>query len=108
MTPRAALGDVHPGDVGAGFMVSALGAFAHEAGTRGVPFAVIAESCPSGDLPDARNRVTAHFLDHRISHDKGGICLREQEYRLPEASQKTTAGGMAGPAIRSAGGKGKG
>ena len=44
--------------------MSTLGAFAHEAGTHGVPFLVIGEACPSGDLPESRNRVTAHFLDH--------------------------------------------
>src|SRR3954451_10076430 len=60
---RAALGYVHPGDVKAGFMLSTIGAFAHEAGTQGVPFVLICESCPSGDLLVARNRMTAIFLD---------------------------------------------
>lgn len=62
--PRAALGYVHPGHVEASFMYSALRAFAHEAGTYGVPFLIIAEQCPSGALPDSRNNVVAHFLDH--------------------------------------------
>src|SRR3954451_18164455 len=61
---RAALGYVHPGDVKAGFMLSVIGAFAHEAGTHGVPFLLIAEGCSSGALPGSRNNVVAHFLDH--------------------------------------------
>ena len=63
-TPRAALGYVHPGEVEAGFMYSVVRAFAHEAGTHGVPFLLIAEACSSGALPDSRNNVVADFLDH--------------------------------------------
>ena len=29
-----------------------------------MPFALIGEQCPSGDLPAARNRLVAHFLDN--------------------------------------------
>jgi hypothetical protein len=61
---RAAIGYVHPGEVGAGFMYSVIRAFAHEAGTQGTPFLLIAEACSSGALPDSRNSVVAHFLDH--------------------------------------------
>jgi hypothetical protein len=61
---RAALGYVHPGQVEAGFMYSVIRAFAHEAGTHGSPFLLIAEACASGALPDSRNNVVAHFLDH--------------------------------------------
>ena len=62
--PRAALGYCHPGDVRNTFFMSIIGAFAYEAGTHGVPFLIIGEACPSGDLPESRNRVTAHFLDN--------------------------------------------
>src|SRR3954451_3931639 len=44
--------------------MSLVGAFAHEAaGTREIPFQLISQACPSGDPSEARNRVTAHFLD---------------------------------------------
>lgn len=62
--PRAALAYVHPGDVRASFMYSVVRAFAHEAATHGAPFLLLSEACPSGDLPEARNRLVAHFLDH--------------------------------------------
>lgn len=61
---RAALGYVHPGQVEAGFMYSVIRSFAHEAGTHGTPFLLMAEGCSSGALPDSKNNVVAHFLDH--------------------------------------------
>jgi hypothetical protein len=45
-------------------MYSVLRAFAHEAGTHGAPFLLVAKACPSGDLPAARHRLVAHFLDN--------------------------------------------
>src|SRR6266571_2494016 len=62
-TSRAALAYVHPGDVRASFMYSVVRAFAYETATQDAPPVLLAEQCPSGDLPAARNRLVAHFLD---------------------------------------------